>query len=295
MTNSKIESTFSECFNMWCARILITAIDEEIALAAAQSTVGFATSIIMCSAEAGIERLLSKEESPDGRPGVIIQIWTRRSKLMKDELLTRISQCAMTAPTTSVFNFLESGEKNEPIGKLISYFGDGHQKRVQNYSRDVWEIPVFDGLFEIEESFHFTKGVAGGVILLVGKTTDETLLATRNAINAIQESGAKVITSFPAGICRAGSKIGSKYSFLNESTNHKFCPTLKEKIEDSLLPKEANCVYEIVINGLNEEEVRKAMSALIASALHDERIIKISSTNYDGELGSIQIPLEELL
>ncbi|NHJ47206.1 MAG: formylmethanofuran--tetrahydromethanopterin N-formyltransferase [Asgard group archaeon] len=295
MAKTKIVDTFSECFNMWCARILITAIDKEIALAAAQSTVGFATSIIMCSAEAGIEQILSENETPDGRPGVVIQIWTRRSKQMKDELLTRISQCAMTAPTTSVFNYLESGEKSESIGKLIAYFGDGHQKKLQKYSRDIWEMPVMDGTFEIEETFHFTKGVAGGVILLVGSTTEETLAATRAAVNAIQQSSAKAITSFPAGICRAGSKIGSKYSFLNESTNHKFCPTLKEKIADSLLPKEANCVYEIVINGITEEEIRKAMKAVIQAVKDDERILKITSTNYEGELGSIQIPLKELL
>ena len=152
-----------------------------------------------------------------------------------------------------------------------------------------------DGVFEIEENFHFTKGVEGGVILLVGTTTKDTIAVARTAIEAIQQSDAKAITSFPAGICRAGSKIGSKYSFLNESTNHKFCPTLKDKIEDSLLSKNANCVYEIVVNGVTDEEVRKAMKAVIQTAKDEERILKITSTNYEGELGSIQIPLKELL
>ena len=109
MSQDKIVDTFSECFRMWFSRILITAIDEEAALEAAKNTVGFATSIIMCSAEAGIERILSAKDTPDKRPGVIIQIWTKRSKLMREELLSRLSQNAMTAPTTSVFNYLEKG------------------------------------------------------------------------------------------------------------------------------------------------------------------------------------------
>lgn len=295
MAKSKIEDTFSECFEMWCSRILITAIDEEMTKAAAQSTVGFATSIIMCSAEAGIEQSLPKDETPDGRPGFIIQIWTRRSNKMKDELLARISQSAMTAPTTSIFNFLDIGEKSEPIGKLISYFGDGHQKKVQMFNRDMWEIPVMDGLFLIEENFNFTKGTAGGVLLLIGKTEENTLAATREAVKAIKESKAKVITSFPGGICRAGSKISSKYSFLNESTNHKYCPSLKGIVTDSLLPKEANCVYEIVINGITEQEIRIAMKAAIKAVKDDERILKITSTNYEGELGRIQISLKDLI
>ena len=295
MSANKIVDTFSECFRMWYSRILITAIDEETALEAAQNTVGFATSIIMCTAEAGIERIVSAKETPDNRPGVIIQIWTKRSKLMKDELLTRISQCAMTAPTTSVFNYLSEGEKNEPIGKLISYFGDGHQEKVSIYERDMWEIPVMDGSFLIEESFNFAKGIAGGLLILVGVSTKETLTAARSAIKAIHNSSAKAITSFPGGICRAGSKIGSKYSFLNESTNHQFCPTLQTDVDDSLLPSNAQCVYELVINATTEQDLKLAMKHAIQEIKDNENIIQITSSNYNGELGSIKIALKDLL
>ncbi len=294
MSKDKIIDTFSECFKMWFSRILITAIDEETVLEAAQSIVGFATSIIMCSAEAGIERIVPAKETPDNRPGIIIQIWTKRSKLMKDELLARISQSAMTAPTTSVFNYLEEGEKNEPVGKLISYFGDGHQKKISKYGRDMWEIPVMDGSFLIDESFNFAKGIAGGLIILVGESTIETLAAAKLAVKKIQDSTAKAITSFPGGICRSGSKIGSKYSFLNESTNHQFCPTLVDKIDNSLVPKNAHCVYEIVINATSEQDLKLAMKHAITAVKDNEKIIQITSSNYNGELGSIKINLKDL-
>jgi len=283
----EIDDTFSECFEMWCARVLITAADEELARIAAQTTVGFATSVIMCSAEAGIERFLIPEETPDHRHGVVIQIWTRRSKQMRDELLTRLSQCAMTAPTTRIFNFLASGEKTEPIGKLIAYFGDGFQKKVTKFERNLWEIPVMDGSFLIEEQFAMTKGIAGGLLIIIGKEPKETLQAARRVVEAIHNSNARAITSFPGGICRSGSKIGSKYSFLNESTNHRFCPGLKNQVPDSLLPSEAQCVYEIVINALNEQELKVAMKAGIV-AIHDSsHILKITSSNFGGKLEKI--------
>jgi len=295
MSQAKIVDTFSECFKMRYSRILITAADLELALIAANNTVGFATSIIMCSAEAGIEKILKPSETPDGRDGVIIQIWTKSSSKLKEELLARLSQSALTAPTTSIFNMLNDGDKSEPIGKLISYFGDGHQKKVSQFGKTMWDIPVMDGSFLIEETFQMGKGVAGGVLILIGNSEIETLNATRDGIKALQKSQVKAITAFPGGICRAGSKIGSKYSFLNESTNHKFCPSLKESIKDSNLPAEAKCAYEIVINAINIDELKKAMGSIITALKEDPRITKITSSNYEGKLGSININLKDLL
>ncbi len=295
MSQAKVEDTFSECFKMRYSRILITAADLELALIAANNTVGFATSIIMCSAEAGIEKILNPTETPDGRAGVIIQIWAQNSSKMKEALLARLSQSALTAPTTNIFNMLEDGDKSEPIGKLISYFGDGHQKKVTLFDKTMWNIPVMDGSFLIEESFQMGKGIAGGVLIIIGESEIDTLNAARDGIKALQNSGAKGITAFPGGICRAGSKIGSKYSFMNESTNHKFCPTLKDKIEDSSLPKDGKCAYEIVINAINIDEMKKAMSSIINVLKVDKRVLKITSSNYDGKLGSININLKELI
>lgn len=295
MNQTKVEDTFSECFKMRYSRILITAADLELALIAANNTVGFATSIIMCSAEAGIETILNPTETPDGRAGVIIQIWTQNSSKMKEALLSRLSQSALTAPTTNIFNMLDDGDKSEPIGKLISYFGDGHQKKVKLFDKTMWNIPVMDGSFLIEESFQMSKGIAGGVLIVIGESEMDTLNAARDGIKALQSSQAKAITAFPGGICRAGSKIGSKYSFLNESTHHKFCPTIKDTIKDSLLPKNGNCVYEIVINAINIDEMKKAMSSIIKALKDDKRILKITSSNYDGKLGSININLKELI
>ena len=65
----EIEDTFAEGFSMWGSRIIITAVNRKWANIAATTMTGFATSVIACDCEAGIEREVPSEETPDGRPG----------------------------------------------------------------------------------------------------------------------------------------------------------------------------------------------------------------------------------
>ena len=51
----EIEDTFAEAFKMWGARVIITAKNRKWALEAATKMTGFATSVIGCKCEAGIE------------------------------------------------------------------------------------------------------------------------------------------------------------------------------------------------------------------------------------------------
>jgi formylmethanofuran--tetrahydromethanopterin N-formyltransferase len=55
----EIIDTFAEAFPMAGTRIVITAPTLEWALIAARTMTGFATSVIACGAEAGIERELA--------------------------------------------------------------------------------------------------------------------------------------------------------------------------------------------------------------------------------------------
>ena len=66
---AEIVDTFAEAFPMWGARVVITAATPAWALEAGRSMTGFATSVIGCKCEAGIERELAPDETPDGRPG----------------------------------------------------------------------------------------------------------------------------------------------------------------------------------------------------------------------------------
>ena len=71
----RIVDTFAEAFDMRAARVVITAQSPAWARTAAQSMTGFATSVIGCKVEAGIETDLLPEETPDGRPGVSVLLF----------------------------------------------------------------------------------------------------------------------------------------------------------------------------------------------------------------------------
>jgi len=293
---TEVEDTFAEAFDIWVSRILITAKNEKWALEAANSAIGFATSIIFCPAEAGIEKAVTAKETPDNRPGVIIQICHPSKKKLEEQVLERVTQCILTCPTTAVFNALPGGELVFDTGKKTKFFGDGFESKGELAGRTVWHVPVMEGDFAIEESFGAKKGVGGGNMLIFGKTPEAALEAAEAAIKAIRKVDG-VITPFPGGICRSGSKVGSlKYSkFLKASTNHPFCPTLRGKAPDFKLPDDVQSVYEIVVDGVSIESVKSATAAGIRAAASVTGIKRITAANYGGTLGPHKVYLKEVL
>jgi len=286
----EIEDTFAEAFTMWGARLIVTADSRQWALTAGQVTTGFATSIIGCGCEAGIERELSPAETPDGRPGVSLLLFTRPRENMEQQLLLRVGQGVMTCATTACYNGLESDDQVSVGGKL-RYFGDGFQSSKLIAGHRFWRIPVMEGEFLVEDRFGVQKGVAGGNFLILGETHSGTLIAAEAAVAAIR-SIPGVVMPFPGGIVRSGSKVGSRYKLLRASSNTAYCPTLRTVVE-SALPEGINTVLEIVICGLTEEQVRAAMRAGIEAACKP-RIVRISAGNYGGRLGKHLIRLWEL-
>ena len=285
----KIDDTYADGFHMSGTRFLITADTPEWALEAARKATGFATSIIACGCEADIESTFAA--GPDGRPGAAIVIMSMNHKLVAEQTLARVGQCVMTCPTTACFNGWEDGETID-VGKSLRYFGDGFQTSKLIFGKRFWRIPVMDGEFLCEEKFgSFEKGSDSNLILF-GENRAFTLRAAEAAVAAMQKSGG-VILPFPGGIVRSGSKVGSKYKKLPASTYHNCCPTLKNET-DTLVPEGANCVYELVLCGAKEADIRRAMAAGIRAAAL-EGIVLISAGNYGGNLGKVRYPLYEIL
>ncbi|MEM3704142.1 MAG: formylmethanofuran--tetrahydromethanopterin N-formyltransferase [Candidatus Bathyarchaeia archaeon] len=291
----KVSDTFAEMFPMWAGRVLITAESEKWALTAAEVATGFATSVIMAPAEAGVEGLVPKEKTPDGRVGALIQIYNRNRFDLKNQMILRIGQCIMTCPTTAAFDALPEAKRRMKVGRSLRYFGDGFQKKGIIGSRKVWKIPVMEGEFIVEDSFGAVEAVAGGNFLILAKDKSSGLQAAEEAIKAIKNGASGVIMPFPGGVCRSGSKAGSLKYKLRASTNHPFCPTLKNVVEDSQLPEDVNCVYEIVINGLTVDAVKKAMGEGIKAAMNVPGVLRISAGNYGGKLGPYKAFLKEVL
>jgi len=318
-----VDDTFAEAFRMWAARLIVTAIDEHWVRIAATETCGYGTSVIGCDAEAGVERFLSAEETPDGRPGVSLLFFGFKAENLRKAVPNRVGQCLMTCPTTAVYDGMPDVVATDEtpridLGKRLRFFGDGHQKSKQvtisavhldatldvpatlaptHSLRRLWRIPVMDGEFTCEESIGTLKAIGGGNLLICGIDQQTTLDLTRAAVDAIASCG-DVITPFPGGIVRSGSKVGSRYKSMFASTNDEYCPTLRGKVKTKLRDG-FHCVYEIVINGLSESAISHAMKiGMVAAHRRAEELktkIVFSAGNYGGKLGKFHFKLREVM
>src|SRR5262249_55705337 len=196
----------------------VTAESNAWAQTAGQVATGYASSVIGCDAEAGIERILGPEETPDGRPGVSLLLFAFSRDALQKAAVNRVGQCILTCPTTACFNGLPVVKnKTIKIGGNLRFFGDGFQISKKLENRRYWRMPVMDGEFLCEDVFGTVKGVAGGNFLILARTQAEGLRAAESAIEAIR-SVHGVIAPFPGGIVRSGSKVGSRYKKLKAST-----------------------------------------------------------------------------
>ena len=289
---AEIADTFAEAFPMWGARVVITAATPAWALEAGRSMTGFATSVIGCKCEAGIERELVPEETPDGRPGVSALLFAMDREGVGKRLVERVGQCVLTCPTAACFNGV-AAEDTVDVGGQLRFFGDGYQASKVLAGRRYWRVPVMEGEFLVQERFGAVKGVAGGNLIMLGRDAESALRAAEAAARAMRRVEG-VVMPFPGGIARSGSKVGSRYSALPASTNDALCPTLRGQVEHTDVPEDVEAVFETVIDGLALEPVREAMrGGLIAAA--EAGASHVTAGNYGGNLGPFHIHLRELV
>jgi formylmethanofuran--tetrahydromethanopterin N-formyltransferase len=288
-----ILDTFAEAFPIWISRVIITAATPGWAYKAAVEATGFASSKIGCSCEAGIERTLASDETPDGRPGISILICTEK-KNMRSNVAARISQCILPAPTASAFDGLPDASSR--FYTRMHYFGDRYEERCMVGGRQCWKIPVMEGEYVGEERFGTVKGIAGGNFLVMGRDQRSALAGAEAAMEKITGTTG-IITSFAGGIVASGSKVGcSNYRFpMPASTSHLWCPGLKDRIPGSLVPDGVASIYEIVLNGIDEPSIKNAMRVGIRAATETGVVKYIGASNFDGKLGQYRFGLHEIL
>ena len=289
-----IDDTFAEAFPMRGTRLIITAADAELAGIAAGEFCGNASSVIGCDTEAGIEGLVSSEETIDGRPGVSVLAFAFDRESLEKAVTARVGQNVLTCPTTACYAGLQSEARKDRIkvGSQLRFFGDGYQFSKMLDDRRFWRVPVMDGEFLCEDVVGTVKGIGGGNLLVCGRSQRETLVAIRLAVKEIHALS-DVIMPFPSGIVRSGSKVGSKYKPLKASTNEKWCPSLRGQTESALQEGE-QAVYEIVIDGLSQSAVAAAMAAGLRAAAAAPGVMRISAGNYGGKLGPYHFHLHQL-
>jgi formylmethanofuran--tetrahydromethanopterin N-formyltransferase len=289
-----IEDTFAEAFGMRAARVIVTAKNVRWAREGATKLTGFATSVIACKVEAGIERELGPAETPDARPGVSALFFTMDTDSLQKRLIERIGQTLITCPTVSCFDGLPASPERIPAGRALRVFGDRFQISKVVGGERYWRIPIMEGECLVQESFGIQKkGVGGGNFLILAHDADSALAAAEAAVDAITGTP-DIILPFPGGIVRSGSKVGARhYQGMIASTNDAYCPTLTP-LTKSALPEGVNAVLEIVIDGLSADAVGRAMRTGIDAACRPG-VRQISAGNYGGKLGPYHFHLRPLM
>jgi len=277
---------------MMAVRLIVTAVSERWVMAAANAATGFASSVIGCDVEAGIECIVPASETPDGRTGISLLMFAFSRDALQKAVVNRVGQCVLTCPTTACYNGLPITDKNIRVGGNLRFFGDGWQSSKKLEGRRYWRMPVMDGEFLCEDVFGTIKGVAGGNFLMLAETQEAGLRAAEAATAAIAKIPG-VILPFPGGVVRSGSKVGSQYKGLKASTNDAYCPTLRGLVK-SVLPEGVNAVYELVFDGVDLQSVQEATRVgVLAACISGVR--KITAGNYGGKLGPHHIRLREVL
>ena len=296
-----IDDTYAEAFKSLYAEVLVTARDREWLDHAVAAATGNASSTILCDCEAGLDRYVgpggdTSINTPDGRPGALLQFHVprfrkERVEALERSLLVRVSQNVLTCPTARAFS-LQATEPYYKLGRKIAFFGDGHQFRDERFGRPVWVIPILGGEFVLDRRFGYADGLMGGNLWFFGATEDAAIEAAARGVQAVAEMPG-VIMPFPGGVAASGSKAGSRYSFTIASTYEKFCPTLRDKLgEASGVPAGVKSIMEIIINGRDLASIAAATQAAIRAAVDTRWLLTISAGNYNGRLGKSFIYLD---
>jgi formylmethanofuran--tetrahydromethanopterin N-formyltransferase len=249
---------------------------------------GYGSSVIGCDCEIAVERSLASAETPDGRVGAAVLAFGFKSAPLGKAVAKRVGQTILTCPTAAAFDGLPDEADRAPLGDYLRYFGDGYERR----DGETWVLPVMEGELTFPATMGVGRGVAGGVLLLCGRDQPEALAASTRAAEAVRDLPG-IITPFPGGVCRSGSKVGSRYKGLIASTNETYCPTLRATVAYKLTEGTA-CVYEIVLNGIDEPTVRAGLRVALKAATAGP-LLAVTSPSYGGRLGTVSIALSELI
>jgi len=292
----EIEDTFAEGFPMYMTRLLITAMTLRWAEASAQEAKGLGTTAVFCPTEAGIEGPRPTcLETPDGRPGVFLQIGHQNKENVLKWMPIRIRHCILSVPTTALFDAMPEELNSEPIELKDTppyLFGDKYQEEIQEYGLELYRIPLMGGWFKMPRRIKMVKGVAGGNFLIIGETIATALAGAEAAVDGIIGLP-KVWLPAVRGIFASGSKPENKYPWA--TTNHRFCSVIRDKVPDTLLPEGVGGVFEVVVNGLTFDLVMEAMRVGIRRATTVDGVVKITAGNYGGSLGPYKFYLREVL
>lgn len=288
-----VEDTFFESFDGMYIRALITAEDEQTVKEAAYDSTATPSAVIG-RVEGGVEGFVDGSKTPDGRPGAIVQFWlTDDIKKFEIELSYRIRQDILVKPFTRIFSLTENPIGSIPMMERVGHCGDGYEWEVEEFGRKMINVPIAIPDFQIESELQYAEGIMGGNFWYFCETKEAVLKAGRIVLDKIMEVEG---VCAPFGICSAASKPETNFSYIGPSTNHPYCPSLKEKLgEESKVPDGVKYIPEIVLNATSDEAMNLAIKSAIDAIIDLDGVIGISAGNFDGKLGEHKTNLLDIL
>jgi formylmethanofuran--tetrahydromethanopterin N-formyltransferase len=296
----EVEDTYAEAFAGIFCRVVTTADDAQTVRRAAEDATA-TPSVVIGRVEGGVEKWLSKKETPDQRRGALLQFWGQIDpekpfadslKKFETELSYRIRQDILVKPFTAVYDALPNAEGKLDMMTRVGHCGDGYEWVEKRHGREVIVVPLMVPDFTIEHYLGYARGVMGANFWIMCQTKEALKKSGEKALKAIGNV-AGVVTPFD--VCSAGSKPETRFPWIGPTTNHQYCPSLRRRLgKDSRVPANVRYIPEIVINGISMDAVKEAMRAGIEAASEVEGVLRISAGNYGGKLGEFKIHLREL-
>ena len=300
MPKAEIEDTYAEAFTGIFCRVIVTADDEETLRKAAEDSTA-TPSVVIGRVEGGVEKYLTPKETPDKRKGAIVQFWgeinpkkTFAESLQKFEieLSYRIRQDILVKPFTAVFDALPSAEGKMDMMESVGHCGDGYEWVEKRHGREVIVVPLMVPDFVVERYLGYGRGIMGGNFWVMCKTKEALRQAGEKALAAIHNVHG-VVTPFD--VCSAGSKPETHFPKIGPTTNHLYCPSLRERLgKESRVPEGVGYIAEVVFDGVSLDAVKEATKAGVRAVLDIDGVVKVSAGNYGGKLGEHKIFLREL-
>jgi formylmethanofuran--tetrahydromethanopterin N-formyltransferase len=300
MAKAEIEDTYAEAFTGLFCRVIVTADDEETLCKAAEDSTA-TPSVVIGRTEGGVERYLTQQETPDKRLGAMLQFWgeinpkktfEQSLKKFETELSYRIRQDILVKPFTAVYDALPDAEGKLDMMETVGHCGDGYEWVEKRFGKEVIVVPLMVPDFLIEHYLGYSRGVMGGNFWVLCKTKQALKSAGERALAAIHKVPG-VVTPFD--VCSAGSKPETHFPKIGPTTNHLYCPSLKQKLgKESHVPEGVDYIAEIVFDGVSLKAVRQATKVGIEAVRCVDGVVKVSAGNYGGKLGEYKICLREL-
>ena len=297
---AKVDDTYAEAFAGVFCRLMVTADDARTLRGAAEDSTA-TPSVVIGRVEGGVEKWLSKKETPDKRLGALLQFWGQIDskkpfadslKKFEAELSYRIRQDILVKPFTAVYDGLPNTEGKMDMMTRVGHCGDGYEWVEKRHGRDVIVVPLMVPDFVIERYLGYATGIMGANFWVMCQTKESLRKVAEKALGAIRRVPG-VVTPFD--VCSAGSKPETHFPLIGPTTNHLYCPSLRKRLgEASLVPENVRYIPEIVINGISMDAVKEAMKAGIEAASNIEGVVRVSAGNYGGKLGESKIYLREL-